>query len=70
MACRRICFTSAAGRQRAGQQRDGDGDVCNERYTEIKQRMIWPLKWIIVGLAVLITIGVGVELYLSIIAAR
>ena len=44
--------------------------VCNERYTEIKQRMIWPLKWIIVGVAVLITIGVGVELYLSIIAAR
>jgi hypothetical protein len=32
--------------------------------------MIWPLKWIIVGFAVLITIGVGVELYLSIIAAR
>jgi hypothetical protein len=32
--------------------------------------MIWPLKWIIVGLGVLITIGVGVELYLSITAAR
>ena len=58
-------FTRAAGRQRSGQQRDrdGDGDVCNERYTEIKQRMIWPLKWIIVGFAVLITIGVGVGLY-------